>query len=72
MRGSYRRGKDNELDWIPEPIKKCPKCGSEMERRAAVYTLSVPERWVCHCGYEKKLTEKEACGYETCNCVGCM
>ena len=36
---------------------KCPKCGSEMERRAAVYTLSVPEHWVCKCGHEEKLKE---------------
>ena len=37
----------------------CPKCGSEMERRAAVYTLSVPERWVCKCGHEEKVGEKK-------------
>jgi len=36
-------------------VMNYPKCGSEMKRRAAVYTLSVPERWVCECGHEKKV-----------------
>ena len=38
-----------------EAMRKCPECGSEMERRASVYTLSVPERWVCKCGHEEKV-----------------
>ena len=40
------------------PKNRCPKCGSEMERRGGVYTLSVPERWVCKCGHEEKVEGK--------------
>jgi hypothetical protein len=37
-----------------------------MERRAAVYTLSVPERWVCKCGHEENVGEKPSNGPMKC------
>jgi len=59
-------------------LPKCPMCGNELHK--TVVTHPLPE-WTqgtyysCPtpgCGYHRKLTEKEAVGYETCNCVGCM
>jgi rubredoxin len=55
LRGSYRRGKGNTLDWIPEK-KLCSKCRSEMEHaigKKGTIAEGV-EEWYCRkCGHSE-------------------